>query len=144
MKLTICIVVTFLCGLLFACTENHNWTPLPAIENLNKDDQVFYDGTSIIQKSNYFQIATKVILGEKSRHDLIIIAKKIAPGKNYDGLQYSIQVKEVNCKEKRLRLLSFADFDKDDKEIDSGHEATAWSGFPPKSLDEQIYKLVCR
>jgi hypothetical protein len=144
MKSTICTVMMFLCGLLLACTENHNWTPFPAIENLNNDDQVFYDGTSIIQKSNRYQITTKIILGVKSRHDLIIIAKKVAPNKNYGALQSSIQVKEVNCKEKRLRLLSFADFDMDNKKINSGQEPTEWSDFPPKSIDEQIYKLVCK
>lgn len=143
MKSFIFIVITILCALLLAFTENHNWKRFSAIENLNKDDQVFYDSNSIIHKSSNVQITTKIIPGKKSIHDLAVIFKR-KYNLNYERLSYSIQVKEVNCKKKKLRLLSFADFDIENKKINSGDETTEWHEFPPESLDQQIYNLVCR
>jgi len=143
MKSVICIVITILCALLLAFTGKNNWKLLPRAENLNKDDQVFYDGNSIIHKSNNIQITTKIVPGNKTVHDMAIIFKR-KYNLNYERLKYSIQVKEVNCKEKKLRLLSFADYDMEDRKINSGDEPSKWDGFPPDSLNQQIYNVVCK
>jgi hypothetical protein len=142
MKSLIHVVIIMLFVLMLAFKGKHNWKPLPTAENLNKDDQVYYDSDSIIQKSNNVQITTKIVPGKKTVHDLTIVFKR-KYGLNYERLKYSVQIKEVNCKEKKLRLLSFADFDIEDKRINSRDEPTKWAGFPPDSLDQQIYNVVC-
>jgi hypothetical protein len=136
-------VLVISASLLAFAEEKEKWTLLPPIENFNKEDQAYYESTSIVQKADIFQVMTKLIPGEKVRAAIITLSKKAVPPRNYDKFKYSIQLNEVNCKEKRHRLLSFIDFDTDDVAINSGEKASDWSDIPIMSLNEQLYKLVC-
>ena len=90
----------------------------------------------------------RIIKGEKGRDWQIQELKKLGHRtQGFEGLEFVIVGEEVNCHEKKYRVLSEAYYSKDGGELNSvvrkvtGDEG--WQPIPPHSDDDALYRALC-
>lgn len=68
-----------------------------------------------------------------------------ALGKEYDDLAYSISVREIDCREKKIRSLGVTYFSKTDKPLDAAVDSrTEWHPIEKTAVIEGLYQMVCK
>ncbi len=65
-------------------------------------------------------------------------------GKEYENLSYTISLSEINCAEKMSHLLSGTYYDNKGNVIISDNSPQEWHFITPESVDESLYKKVCK
>ncbi len=68
-------------------------------------------------------------------------------GKHYADLSYSLELLEINCGEKKDRVLSITEYSADGKILYANSvrgRLPAWKIIPRESVDESLYKAVCK
>jgi len=68
-------------------------------------------------------------------------------GKHYANLSYSLELLEINCAEKKDRILSITEYSAEGKILYANSvqgRPPAWKIIPRESVDERLYKAVCK
>jgi len=104
--------------------------------------ECFYDVEDAAPSSNNIvDVWTKLEYKEKGINGIV---KKF--GKHYADLCYSLELWEINCREKKERILSITEYSAEGKILyaSSAEGKSAWKAIPRKSVDENLYKAVCK
>jgi len=105
--------------------------------------ECFYDANDTAPSSeNIVDVWTRLEYTKKGVDG--IVAKF---GKHYADLSYSLELWEVNCAEKKDRMLSITEYSAEGKILyaDSAEEKPpAWKMIPRQSVDASLYKVVCK
>ena len=105
--------------------------------------ECFYDaGDTAPSSENIVDVWTKL---EYTRKGVNGIVAKF--GKHYADLSYSLELWEINCAEKKDRILSITEYSAEGKILyaDSAEEKLpAWKIIPRQSVDESLYRTVCK
>jgi hypothetical protein len=105
--------------------------------------ECFYDADDTAPSSgNIVDVWTKLEYTKKGVDG--IVAKF---GKHYADLSYSLELWEVNCAQKKDRILSITEYSAEGKILyaDSAEEKLPpWKIIPRQSVDESLYKAVCK
>jgi len=104
--------------------------------------ECFYDaGDVTLSSSNIVDVWTKLEYTEKGIKGIV---KKF--GKHYADLCYSLELWEFNCGEKKERILSITEYSAEGKILyaSSAEGHPAWKMIPRQSVDESLYKAVCK
>lgn len=65
-------------------------------------------------------------------------------GKDYENLSHIKAWHEVDCVEKKQRVLSLTFYDKEGKVIWDYGKTGEWNSIIPESIAESLYKEVCK
>jgi hypothetical protein len=105
--------------------------------------ECFYDAEDTAPSSeNIVDVWTKLEYTEKGVNGIVTKF-----GKHYAHLSYSLELWEVNCAEKKDRILSITEYSSEGKILyaDSAEEKLPpWKIIPRQSVDESLYKAVCK
>ncbi len=136
-KLGILLVVLFSI-LIFSDAWAENW------KALRSDDSgaSYYDLDSVILLSQgVIRVREQYVYTTES------VAKKMMRyGSKYEGLKNSMTLWEINCSEKKARILRTADYSRDGKVISKtkeGAEPWPWDSYAPGSLGDRLIQAVC-
>ena len=107
----------------------------------NDDSVYYYDTESIRQVSkDTLRIWQKWDYSPKEVEGYV---KKF--GEEYLGLEHSIILQEIDCLERKFKVLSVTDYRSDDSIIQSlGEEGFEWRYIAPESVAEGLLKAVCK
>ena len=105
------------------------------------DDGVFYYDTENINhpSKNIIQFWHKVIFSEKGIREAVNTF-----GKDYENLDHSISLREINCSEKKIRSLAVTYFSHAGAVLDSAmvYEAE-WRFIDSAAIIETLYQRLC-
>jgi hypothetical protein len=82
---------------------------------------------------------------EYTKKGITGIVKKF--GEHYADLSYSLELFEINCTEKKERILSITEYSAEGKILYANSvqgRLPAWKIIPRESVDESLYKTVCK
>ena len=98
---------------------------------------LYYDVESITRPAkNIVRVWTKNIFSEEYTKTF---------GKQYEEVDHNLTLIEYNCAERKYNILSVHTYSKDGKIIDSSsHDKPNWKFVRPESLEENLYKAVCK
>jgi len=105
--------------------------------------ECFYDAEDTTPSSgNIVDVWTKL---EYTKEGITGIVKKF--GKHYADLSYSLELWEINCAERKDRILSITEYSAEGKILYAnsvkGH-LPAWKIISRESVDARLYKAVCK
>ena len=75
-----------------------------------------------------------------------VTKKMMKYGSKYEGLKNSMTLWEINCAEKKARIISTADYSHDGKVISKtkdGAKPWPWDSYPPGSLGDRLIQAIC-
>ncbi len=103
----------------------------------------YYDAGSITHPSkNIVRVSTKTIFSKKG------VAERVEEfGEGYRNLSHAVFLREVNCVEKKSRVLRLTWYDKDGHVLASFQDKSKgakWSIINPDSITEVLYQAVCK
>jgi len=105
--------------------------------------ECFYDAEDATPSSNnVVDVWAKL---EYTKKGISGIVEKF--GKHYADLSYSLELWEINCAEKKDRILSITEYSAEGKILyanSANGRAPAWKIIPRESVDESLYKAVCK
>jgi hypothetical protein len=105
--------------------------------------ECFYDAENMIRSSqDIVEVWTK---SEFTGRGVIETVKKF--GKHYENLSYSLELWEINCAEKRHRLLLFTAYSADGNVLytdQAGSHPPPWKTISRGSAEESLYKALCK
>ena len=106
--------------------------------------ECFYDAEDLIRSSsqNIVEVWTKSEYTERGVTEMV---KKF--GKHYGRLNYSLELWEINCAEKKDRLLSIAAYSAEGNILytdQAGSRLPPWKIISRESVEESLYKALCR
>ena len=105
--------------------------------------ECFYDAEDTTPTSkNTVDVWAKL---EYTKKGITGIMKKF--GKHYADLSYSLELFEINCIEKKERILSITEYSVEGKILYASSvqgRLPAWKIIPRESVDESLYKTVCK
>jgi hypothetical protein len=102
----------------------------------------FYDAEDTTPSSkDIVDVWTKL---EYTKKGITGIVKEF--GKHYADLSYSLELWEINCAEKKDRILSITEYSTEGRILYANSvqgRLPAWKIIPKESVDESLYKTVC-
>jgi hypothetical protein len=105
--------------------------------------ECFYDAENVTEPSeNIVRVWTKL---EYTERGIAGIVKEF--GKHYESLSYSLRLWEINCAEKRQRILSITEYSVEGNILytnPAGSRPSDWKDISPESVGENLYKAVCK
>ena len=105
--------------------------------------ECFYDAEDMTPSSeNIVDVWAKL---EYTKKGVTGIVTKF--GKHYADLSYSLELFEINCTEKKERILSITEYSVDGKILFANSvqgRLPGWKKIPRESVDESLYKTVCK
>jgi hypothetical protein len=105
--------------------------------------ECFYDAEDTTPSSkDIVDVWTKL---EYTKKGITGIVKEY--GKHYADLSYSLELWEINCAEKRDRILSITEYSREGRILYANSvegRRPAWKIIPRKSVDESLYEAVCK
>jgi hypothetical protein len=105
--------------------------------------ECFYDAEDTAPSSeNIVDVWAKLEYTEKGVNGIVTKF-----GKHYAHLSYSLELWEVNCTERKDRILSITEYSSEGKILyaDSAEEKLPpWKIIARQSVDESLYKAVCK
>jgi hypothetical protein len=105
--------------------------------------ECFYDAEDTTPSSkNIVDVWAKL---EYTKKGITGIVKEF--GKHYADLSYSLELWEINCAEKKDRILSITEYSVEGKILYANSakgRPPAWKIIPRESVDESLYKAVCK
>jgi hypothetical protein len=100
----------------------------------------YYDVQSITRTSqNIVRVWTRWNFTEKGITECVKYL-----GKEYENVSYLLLLEEINCAEKKMRLLSVSYYDNNGATITSNYSPQEERFINPDSLNESLYKVVCK
>jgi hypothetical protein len=137
-------VLVFL--LLVSCEKSSSdWVPY----HYDNDGNVSSYKKGNIQKDdgNYIvQVSVRVVYSDKGREKFIqTITENGASTKEYDKLSYRIYLKEIDCKNQKMKILSINNYDKNGKVFGSrNYPEGEWEHIAPDSHRDILRKNICQ
>ena len=137
-------VLVFL--LLVSCEKSSSdWVPY----HYDNDGNVSSYKKGNIQKDddNYIvQVSVKVVYSDKGREKFIqTITENGVSTKEYDKLSYRIYLKEIDCKNQKMKILSINNYDTNGKVFGSrNYPEGEWEHIAPDSHRDALRKNVCQ
>jgi len=105
--------------------------------------ECFYNAENMIRSSqDIVEVWTKL---EYTERGIIETVKKF--GKYYENLSYSLELWEINCTEKKHRLLSVTLYSVEGRILytnQAGSRLPPWKIISRESIEERLYKAVCK
>ncbi len=105
--------------------------------------ECFYDvGDATPSSKNVVEVWTKL---EYTKKGVTGVVKEF--GKHYADLSYSLELFEINCGEKKDRILSITEYSADGKILYVNSvqgRLPAWKIISRESVDENLYNAVCK
>lgn len=105
--------------------------------------ECYYDAEDATPSSrNIVDVWTKL---EFTKKGVSGIVKEF--GKHYADISYSLELLEINCTDKKDRILSITQYSADGKilyEKSAQSRRPAWKTIPRESMDERLYNVVCK
>ena len=104
--------------------------------------ECFYDAENMTRSSkNIVGVWTKLVYTERG---ITGIVKEF--GKHYENLSYSLELWEIDCAKKKQRILSITEYSAEGKILyaSSAEGRPTWKIIPRQSVDESLYKAVCK
>jgi hypothetical protein len=105
--------------------------------------ECFYDAEDTTPSSkNIVDVWTKL---EYTKEGITGIIKQF--GKHYADLSYSLELWEINCAEEKDRILSITEYSGEGRILYANSveaRPPAWKIIPRESVDERLYKAVCK
>ena len=136
MKLRIVILVFGLIIISMGDVYGADWKPYYFHEILS----AYYDAQSITRPSkNIVRVWEKRNFTKKGVVDMMGRL-----GKEYKNLSHLINLQEINCIEKKARLLSGTWYDNKGGVIDSFSSPLEWDFIVPESMNEALYEEICK
>jgi hypothetical protein len=100
----------------------------------------YYDAQSITSPSqNIVRVWTRLVYTEKG-----VLGMVGKFGKGYENLNYLKNLNEINCLEKKFRILSVFYCYNKESVINSIRFPSEWVFVVPESIMENLYKEVCK
>lgn len=132
--------------LLVSCEKNSSdWVPY----KYDNEGNVSSYKKGNIQKDddNYIvQVSVKVVYSDKGREKFIqTITENGVSTKEYDKLSYRIYLKEIDCKNQKMKILSINNYDTNGKVFGSrNYPESEWEQIVPDSHKDALRKNVCQ
>ena len=105
--------------------------------------ECLYDAEDMIRSSqDIVEVWTKLVYTERG---VIEMVKKF--GKHYENLSYSLELWEINCAEKKHRLLSITAYSVEGNILytdQAGTRPPPWKIISRESVEESLYKALCK
>ncbi len=105
--------------------------------------ECYYDAEDATPSSkNIVEVWTKF---EYTKKGVSGVVKEF--GKHYADLSYSLELLEISCGEKKERILSITEYSADGKVLYANSvqgRLPAWKVIRRESVDESLYKAVCK
>ena len=105
--------------------------------------ECFYDAEDMIRSSqDTVKVWTKLEYTQKG-----VIEMLIKFGKHYENLSYSLELWEINCAEKKDRLLSITAYTAEGNILytdQAGSRPPPWKVISRESVEESLYKALCK
>jgi hypothetical protein len=105
--------------------------------------ECFYDSEEMIRSSkDTVEVWTK---SEYTKRGVADLVKKF--GKHYENFSYSLELWEVDCAEKKDRLLSTTAYSVEGNILytdQAGSRLPPWEIIPRESAEESLYKALCK
>ena len=105
--------------------------------------ECFYDAESMTRSSQgIVEVWTKSGYTERG-----VIEMVIKFGKHYENLGYALELWEINCVEKRHRLLLFTAYSAEGNVLYNGEVGSRpppWKTISRGSVEESLYKALCK
>lgn len=106
---------------------------------LNKGEAYLYDKHTLKYNGDMVRVWTRLVLNEKSIGDLTNLL-----GKKYEGVSYSNYLEEVQCADKKIRVLSIVFYNKENDVLGSvNYDDSNWVAIPPESIFDRLHGKVC-
>jgi len=135
-------VVSVVMGLvIFGCLEAWAWDWRSYAKTDSYD--CFYDTEDMIRSSgDTVEVWTKSEYTQKGIDEMV---RKF--GKHYENLSYALELWEINCAEKKHRLLSITAYSLEGTILyadQAGSRPPPWKIIPRESVEESLYKALCK
>lgn len=109
----------------------------------------YYDKNWIKDETNrHFQVRIKTVYTGEGREFFVnFIVNYISrqAGNTLEGFSYVINTNEINCPEKKCKLLSTSLYDEKDRVLYSRtYQKENWKDIPPRSDMEDLAKEICK
>jgi hypothetical protein len=105
--------------------------------------ECFYDAEDMIRSSqDIAEVWTKLVYTERG---VVEMVKEF--GKHYENLSYSLELWEINCAEKKHRLLSTTAYSVEGNILytnQAGSHSPPWKIISRESVEESLYKALCK
>ncbi len=106
---------------------------------VNKGEAYLYDRHTLKYDRDMVRVWTRLVLSEKSIGDLTNLL-----GKKYEGVTYSNYLEEVQCTEKKIRVLSIVFYNKGNDVLGSvNYDDSKWVVIPPESIFDRLHNKIC-
>jgi len=101
----------------------------------------FYDAETItLPSSNILRVRVKVIYNGKGVNFMV---ERL--GTKYENIDYTLDLNEVNCSERKMRILQRYAYSKDGFLIESiKFDKPDWIFITPEKADGALYNAVCK
>ena len=104
--------------------------------------------------ASYYDLDSKILISQgvfRVREQYVYTAESVTKkmmkyGSKYEGLKSSMTLWEINCTEKKARIISTGDYSHDGKVISKtkdGAEPWPWDSYPPGSLGGLLIQAIC-
>jgi len=135
-------VISVVLGLtIFGCVEAWGWDW--RLYAKTDSYECFYDTEDMIRSlEDTVEVWTK---SEYTQRGIAEMLKKF--GKHYENLSYSLELWEINCPERKHRLLSITAYSVEGNILytdQAGSRPPPWKIIPPESVEESLYKALCK
>lgn len=141
------IILSFLLLLLLvSCEKNSSdWVPY---EYDNEGNVSSYKKGNIQKDddNDIVQVSVKKNYSDKGKEKYIQdMTENGVSTKEYDKLSYRISLKEIDCKNQKMKILSIKNFDKNGKIFESrNYPEGEWEHITPDSRKDTLRKNVCQ
>jgi hypothetical protein len=100
----------------------------------------FYDAESIRPSKDIVRVWIKVLYTEKGVNYMVRLL-----GEKYRTLSYAMLLFEYHCGDKKKCILPITCYSKDGKVLISADDQNSnWNFICPDSIDEALYKILCK
>ncbi len=106
---------------------------------MNKGEAYLYDKHTLKYSGEMVRVWTRLVLSDQSKGEL---AKLL--GQKYEGVTYSNYLEELQCTDKKIRVLSIVFYNKDNDVLGSvNYDDSKWVVIPPESVFDRLHNKVC-
>jgi hypothetical protein len=134
------LLVKFLCIGLILCFNAEVWGEAWKYIEETYSAGYFYDADRIRRSEDIVTVWIKVLYTEKGVNYMVSLF-----GKKYRTLSRAMFLFEYHCGDKKKRILPIVCYSKDGKVIISADDQNPnWNFISPDSVDEALYKILCK
>ncbi len=106
---------------------------------MNKGEAYLYDRHTLKQTGEMVRVWSRLVLSDKSIGELTNLL-----GKKYENVTYSNYLEELQCTDKKIRVLSIVFYNKENDVLGSvNYDDSKWVVIPPESIFERLHHKVC-